>query len=495
MKRKDNRTPEGIPAIFLANTITSLLHPLSIIFNLSLISSKIPSQWKLAFIIPVFKKGDRRKVGNYRPISLTSSISRLFEAVLLNKLQPFVIQNNSISKFQFGFLPNRTLCGNMLSSLYPWCVSYSSSKSTNILYTDIKKAFDSVNHRFLVHILHSFGISIEVIKWLENFLADRQQMVCINNSLSPPLAVHSGVPQGSVIAPFLFLLFINGIADGPCSSQSVDIRLFADDSKLFSNAPDDLQQAIDEADQWLSQRQLCLAPQKCAILKIKKASVTDSSQFYINSHSVKEVQQFRDLGILVSSDLKWSSHISSITHSASVTSYQFRKFIKSKNIWTWIQLYKTYIRPKLEFNTTIWSPFLLKDINKLESIQRKFTKFAFKKCSIPFENYKSRLYMINMLSLKSRRIFFDLILMYKIINNISDLTFDNYFQLIKTNYSLRSHSFQIKPKLYINSTQFQNSFFGRIPSLWNSLPTEVVESTSLDSFKKLLNLHLLQNQI
>ena len=123
MKRKSNRTPEGIPTIFLANVISSLLHPLTVIFNLSLTSGTTPSQWKLAFVIPVFKKGDRRKVGNYRPISLTSSISRLFEAVLLKKLQQFVLENNCISRFQFGFVPNRTLCGNLLSSLYSWTVS------------------------------------------------------------------------------------------------------------------------------------------------------------------------------------------------------------------------------------------------------------------------------------------------------------------------------------------------------------------------------------
>ena len=153
--------------------------------------------------------------------------------------------------------------------------------------------------------------------------------------------------------------------------------------------PNDLQQAIDQSDEWLSQRQLSLAPQKYAVLKIKKAS--DNSQFHINNYPVKEVQMFRDLGILMSSDLKWSAHISSITNSASVTSYQIWKFIKTKNIWTWVRLFKMYVRPKLEFNSTICSPLLSKDIKRLEAVQEQYTKFAFKRCSIPFESYESRL--------------------------------------------------------------------------------------------------------
>ena len=259
--------------------------------------------------------------------------------------------------------------------------------------------------------------------------------------------------------------------------------------------PNDLQQAIDQSDEWLSQRQLSLAPQKCAVLKIKKASVSDNSQFFINNCPVKEVEMFRDLGILITNDLKWSTHISSIKNSASVTSYQLRKFIKTKNIWTWIRLYKTYVRPKVEFNTTIWSPFLLKDIKQLEAVQKKFTKFAFKKCSIPFRDYNSRLNMINMLSLHSRRIFFDLVLMFKLVNKISDLNFDDYFIQVNSRYSLRSHPFQIKSLLNLSSSQFQNSFFGRIPSLWNTLPRDIVTAPSLEIFKRRLKTHLLKTKV
>ena len=194
---------------------------------------------------------------------------------------------------------------------------------------------------------------------------------------------------------------------------------------------------IDQTSRKLSDIQLFIAPHKCEILKIKNSSLEENAVFHINNQPVNEQTAFKDLGILVSNDLKWSKHISSITHLASITSYQLRRFIKTKNIWTWIQLYKTYIRPKLEFNTPIWSPFLKKEFDSIESIQRKFTKFAFNRSNIRFTNYHDRLYKVNRLSLLNRRIYFDLVLMYKLIHNISnDLIFNDYFIKIHTGYTL-----------------------------------------------------------
>ena len=443
-------------------------------------------------VVPIFKKGDRQNVGNYRPVSLTSSISRIFESVLSEKLTTYVLNHNIISSFQFGFLPKKSSCSNLLSSLYSWLKSYSLSSCTSVLYTDFKKAFDSVNHRFLIHVLHSSGLNSQVVNWLKNFLTDRQQIVCINNSMSTPLTVLSGVPQGSVIGPFLFLLFINGITDPSLLSPSVSIRLFADDSKLFSTDPHDLQIAINKTNSWLSQRQLLLAPHKCVVLKLKRPSSTDTSQFFIDNHPVEEVSNMKDLGVIISSDLKWSTHIDSICHSASTTSFQLIKIIKSANIWTWLRIFKTYIRPKLEYNTPVWPPYMLKDIKRVESVQKRFTKIAFQKCNIPFSSYKDRLYKVNCLSLELRRVYFDVVLMFKIIHNLSDLKFDDFFLFINSSYSLRSHSFQIKTFVKFQTQGF-HSFFGRIPSLWNKLPAHVVDSPSLATFKSSVKRHLLQS--
>ena len=489
MKRKLTRTPEDIPSYFLVMTINSLVKPLTTMFNRFLSCNFVPVQWKNAFIVPIFKKGDRRKVGNYRPISLTSSLSRLFEAVIVEKMLSFVSQHNLISKSQFGFLPSKSTCGNLMNNLYYWLNSYSSSNSTNVLYTDIQKAFDSVNHRILINILHSFGLNAKLVSWIQTFLSNRQQRVCIGDSVSSPLPVLSGVPQGSIIGPFLFLLFINDIT-GCVHSQSVKVSLFADDSKLSSIEPQHLQISINNMNAWLTKRQLYLAPQKCAILKIKKTKVLDETRFYINQDYVNEVSSIKDLGVIVSNDLKWTNHIDHITNKASIISYQLLKTIKSNNIWTWMKLFTTYIRPMLEFNTPIWSPYLLKDINKIERVQRNFTKVAFNRCKIPFNSYEDRLSKIGYLSLVKRRKYFDLIMMFKIINNLNDVNFNDYFILNSKSYTLRSHSYQVKPKFNSTCSQWHHSFFSRIIPLWNTLPSHLVSKPLLRNFKHDLKIHL-----
>ena len=264
-------------------------------------------------------------------------------------------------------------------------------------------------------------------------------------------------------------------------------------SKLCSTDPNALQQSINNMDNWLSSHQLFLAPQKCAILKIKKNSVLDDHHFHIKNHCLDEVPSIKDLGVVVSNDLKWASHVNRITNLASVTSYQLFKSMKSKNIWTWMKLFNSYIRPKLEFNTPVWSPYLIGDIDKVEHIQRKFTKIAFRRCNFPTTTYEDRLEKLGQLSLERRRIFFDLILLYKILNNLSELNFDDYFILVSSGYNLRSHSYQIDCKAKHDSLQWHNSFFARIPSLWNKLPSHIVDSPSLSIFKCQLKVHLLQN--
>ena len=490
MKKKLSRTPEGIPSYFISKVIHSILYPLTIIFNLSLTLGAIPTQWKKAIVIPVYKKGNRHEVGNYRPVSLTSSFSRLFESVLLDKLMPFVLQHKLISPSQFGFLPGRSSCGQLLTCLHKWLSSFCKSNCTKVVYTDISKAFDSVNHRFLIAILNQFGFNEQVISWVKNFLSDRQQQVCINDAMSAPVAVLSGVPQGSVIGSFLFLLFINGVSDSEIHDKAY-VSMYADDTKIFSIYQSDLQLSLNSMCECLSKHQLNLAHHKCAVIKIKKDSVVDNSQFFFDNYQINEQDSIRDLGIYISSNMTWTNHISHICSKASVKSYQILKSTKTKNIWTLVHLFTTYIRPLIEYNSPIWSPYLLKEINQIERIQRHYTKRAFQRCGIPFNGYKDRLVKVGLMSLQSRRVFLDLLFMYKLINNLIDINFRDFFVFKLNTYNLRSHSLQISPRLQFNSSLWHNSFFVRVPSIWNRLPVAVASANTLHSFKSLLKMHLL----
>ena len=220
----------------------------------------------------------------------------------------------------------------------------------------------------------------------------------------------SGVPQGSVIGPLLFNLYINDIMHPslPLNKAEGGIRLFADDAKLFSTDIEKLQATVNEVGHWLENRQLKLAPHKCFSLAVSKNKADISKSISINDTKLSTTTFIKDLGVYISHDLKWTHHVNYIYRNASVCSYQLYKSVKTRNIWIWVKLFKTYVRPKLEYATSVWSPDLKKDIKKIESVQKVFTKRACNRCGMPFTSYYDRLVKLNLKSLQYRRIFFDL---------------------------------------------------------------------------------------
>ena len=203
----------------------------------------------------------------------------------------------------------------------------------------------------------------------------------------------------------------------------------------------------------------------------------------------------KDLGIHISSDLKWSHHINYLFRIGSVTSYQILKSFKSKNIWTLIKLYTTYIRPKLEYNSSVWNPYLKKDILKLESVQRSFTRRACLRCGIPFSSYSDRLDKLNIKSLQYRRLVSDLTLLFKIVNGYSHLNFDNFFIIRCFTHDLRGSKIKIRPLNNFKYNQWNNSFFSKVTTIWNALPDHITASESLLAFKQNVNKYNLNSFI
>ena len=474
---KNSLTPDGLPGIVLKKIGPTISYFLSLLFNLSLKSSKIPWQWKTGYITPIYKKSSRNNVNSYRPISITSTLSRLLEKIICNQLINHLHSNNLISPNQHGFLPQRSTSTQLVGALNEWINQYNENKPVHVIYTDIAKAFDSVSHPKLLEVVKSYGITDEILKWIECFLKDRTQHVRINNSFSDFLEVISGIPQGSVLGPLLFLLYMDDITK--ITSDETKVSLFADDAKFYSNNPNALQNTLNKAYDFFQTRQLSLAQEKCEHITFSKNK--QDQDFRITNTIIKKCSLVKDLGVFISSDLKWESHVNNIKLRAFQRCYLILRSFSSKNIWTLLGLFKTFVRPILEYGSIIWSPQFAKDINSIESIQRYYTRRIFRRCKIPYQSYSDRLQKVKLRSLEYRRLEIDITMVYKIIHNLVDVPFENFFEFYTTPYNTRRHKWCLKLKRSVS--RHQDSLFSRrIITVWNKLPSQIVECTTLQNF-------------
>ncbi len=487
--------PEGIPSAILHLLSYELAQPLAIIFSQSLISGILPDSWKVADITPVFKKGSASEPANYRPVSVTSSICRVFEKILVDHLFCHIRKHSLISDEQYGFVKRRSTELQLLTCVDSWAKALDSKLSTDIVLVDFAKAFDSVSHAKLLYKLENlYSVTGNVLRWLKSFLQGRLQRVKVGSALSEYKPVVSGVPQGSVVGPVLFLLFINDIVN--VFPPAVLVALFADDLKLYMSFRYAyeryiLQNSINSAAFWSWDNQLPVQPLKCAVLSIGHV---EPPVYTFGQHILSSKAVVNDLGILVDRELSFKQHISSVIHKAyNSLSVLFKCFVTNDQS-TFVLAYVSYVRPLLEYGTTVWCPNLharsplacLSSIDRLESLQRRFTHRLFRRCALPDMPYLDRLRLLKLEALELRRLKLCLTMIFKIIHGLVDAKFCDLFEL-STVTTTRGHRFKLCYAPFMKSAR-QNSFAVAMVPIWNSLPESVVSSVSLFSFKRNLSL-------
>ena len=481
---------DGIPNLFLKKCASSLAFPLSHIFGISFLDGCLPTSWKFAIVTPVHKKGPTRDPNNFRPISLTATCCRVMERIINNTLLRYLLDHHLISKQQHGFIQRRSVSTNLLDCLEDWTLNLQSRHVTDVIFFDFKKAFDTVCHSKLLVKLQSYGICGNLLLWIESFLNGRYQSVRVGNAISSAVPVISGVPQGSVLGPTLFLLFINDVVD-IFSDLTVSSSLFADDLKLYTRynldaAHNDLQTAITRLVEWAELWQLQVSIPKCSAFRIvnPRCQLNDSIKqlsYSIDGTVLPFVDSIRDLGIHHDCQLKYDRHISLITHNAFKRAVLILKCFHTRDVRILKHAFCTYVRPLLEFSSLIWSPNYCYLIDKLESVQRFFTRRLH---GLHQLSYKERLAVLGLETLERRRIIYDLVFCYKYLHGCVDLNIPNF--LCVQNYDkTRNNGVKLyKPmcRLEVRKTFLAN----RVVNVWNSLPADVVLSHSLQMFKRKL---------
>ena len=263
--------PDGIPGRLLKYCAYELADTFTLLFQKSLEQGRVPHDWKKARIVPIFKKGDKSKVENYRPISLTSIACKLLEHIIHSNIMDHLDAHNILNSAQHGFRQRRSCETQLITTLDDFSKCLDKKQQIDGILLDFSKAFDKVDHQKLLHKLHNFGIQNSLLKWMESFLLGRQQTVIVDGAESPPKPVLSGVPQGTVLGPLLFLIYINDITHK--LSPGTIIRLFADDSLLYRiiKSPEDakiLQKDLDTLQKWELENKMEFHPGKCLVLRI-----------------------------------------------------------------------------------------------------------------------------------------------------------------------------------------------------------------------------------
>ena len=481
---------DGITAQMLKNTAASVSPILCQIFNLSISTGAVPSAWKLSRVIPIFKSGDRHSVTNYRPISLQPIVGKLLERIIHKHILAHLHSNNVLTKQQFGFLPKSSTSDALLTALHDWYRHLENRNNVAVTLFDLSKAFDKVPHHPLLLKLRSVGIIGPLLCWLRSYLSNRTQSVSVLGASSDPVPVLSGVPQGSVLGPLLFLVYINDLSLSNFSLNS-SLVLYADDTTLYKPLIDDndiasFQDDIDIIHRWFTSNHLTANASKTKLMVVStKLNPLPNLQLSINNQMIERVSFVKFLGIHISSNLSWNIHVDYICKKARKTIGFIHRAFNNSSPSTRRILYLTLVRPLIEYGSIAFHPLNISLTNRLESTQRFAARVILQSWNLSHEDL---LRDSDLPLLSKRRDLAGLCHLFKILNHLCSSP--NPFKPHPRPNLRNLNSCSLDPP-FCRLSLSKSSFYPYTPTLWNYLPEDVVKCTTLPSFKSAVCHHLL----
>ena len=502
--------PDVIHGKILKHCAASLAHPLSLIFTLSYNSGSLPGDWKVANVVPVHKKGSKENIENYRPISLTSLVMKAFERILKEELLGRT--SHLLDQRQHGFLSNKSCDTNMVNFSDSVVLSINDAKtfSTDVVYFDFAKAFDSVNHDLILKKLKDYyGIEGRLLKFIKNYLCGRTQRVVIENCQSSSKPVLSGVPQGSILGPILFVLFINDLPTG--LNKGTNLALYADDTKIWRSITCEqdhfiLQSDIDFLNNWATSNKMKFHPLKCKVIDLHSRSsplaMLPCTKFYykIGDSPLEYADSEKDLGVLINPSFTFNEQCESLLLKANQQfglvkrTCHFVNDVKRRRA-----LYLALVRSQFEHCSVIWRPSNDTMIQRFEDFQKRCIKWILSEVELSYSShdiYIRKCRQVNVLPLANRFTLNDLILFHKIVYGYIPVSLPSYLdwysghsRLRSTHLDNRSLVCTLLPKASSSKT-LEKSFFYRTHSFWNALPIELREIGSISLFKSKLENHL-----
>ena len=341
------------------------------IFSTTIRFGKIPKEWKTAIGIPIFKGGERAHAGNYRPVSLTSAVCKLFERILDLRMKYIIMERKGISDRQHGFRKEYSCKTQLLGLERELAEVLDEGGRVDNVFIDFSKAFDKVNHALLMEKLRIALDNREMVNWVGDFLRNRVQKVKVNGVLSKQTKVTSGVPQGSVLGPFLFNLFIEDIGENISSK----IRLFADDCVIYKNIKTvedtlSLQKDLDELEKWVERNKMELNVNKCNAMIFNRSRCKIEQSYQIGEKTLESVDSYKYLGVVFKNNLEKKDQVERVSKKAIKNLNFVMRQLRGTRTQVKEKAYLTLIRPVLEYASSVWDPYKDGEIKSIEKVQR-----------------------------------------------------------------------------------------------------------------------------
>jgi len=488
---------DGITSKILKISAPVISSHLTTIFNQSIESGIFPSQWKTARITPVFKSGDHSNADNYRPISILPIISKLLERHIHKHIYNFISSHDLLFAAQSGFRPQHSCESALNKLLNTWHQNIENGFLNGLVLIDFRKAFDMINLDLLLEKLKLYHFDTSLLKWMDSYLKERSHCVKVKDSISSPTPISHGVPQGSIIGPLLFILFIN---DLPLST-SLNIDMYADDSTLYTRGTsvdelsDKLTMALGNVQNWCLSNGMIINIKKTKTMTIStyqkesKIGCTDLKVHYDNK-LLDSVPHEKLLGVTIDKHLLWKEHINTVTSTLSKNLALLRRIRTYLPTNIRILYYKVYFQPIIDYCNTIWGQS--SHITRILKLQKLALRLIYDK---PWDSPSFPLFEKAKLLPIDYRVNLRLTLMtYKAVNGLVPKYISNLFKFKNTVSQRVTRSTQNNelyvPNNKLNLTRNGLAYSGAL--LYNILPSNIRNTKCLATFKKELYKYFLE---